>query len=184
MDKVNYSDYKLLDVDYYKNFLSESEATKLLNTLLQSSDLKLKPNTRTNCTYGDKGVFYSVTFYGKTVVRHAKEWLPQLKDIRDRLEKLTGQKYNYVVVQHYPHGSVGIKPHRDKEMASNTIIAGISLGAKRKLIMSRQGLNTKIDLEHGSLYTFNPPTNDYWTHSIDPDRHVVHPRISLTFRLK
>jgi len=81
------------------------------------------------------------------------------------LEQLTNSKYNYVVIQYYPDGSKGIAQHRDKEMTSGTVIAGISLNAVRRLILEppyRNKIDTvpvRVSLEHGSVYLLKPPTN-------------------------
>lgn len=193
-NKLVYTDDKL-NIDFYPSFLSIEEADELYNILF-SSLFSEKPLTRrANFTFGDTKsdgsmISYTVQFKNNTVTRVATPWSiplkkgqsPLLKIYKDRLEQLTGSRYNYVVVQYYPSGKVGINPHRDKEMRSGTDIAGVSLGATRDLVMIRNFKEQAIYLTHGSLYVLKPPTNDYWQHSIPKDDEIQGARISLTYR--
>jgi len=121
------------------------------------------------------------------VKRYAIAWckLPILIDIRNHLEQLTGEKYNYCVIQYYPCGKVGIKPHKDKEMILGTTICGLSIGETRFLELSPPKFVNEekiiLPLKSGSLYVLKPPTNSYWIHAILTD-DTTKPRISLTFR--
>ena len=101
--------------------------------------------------------------------------------IRDRAQEITGEKYNICVVQRYPSGKVGIKPHRDKEMTKGTTICGVSVGETRVLTINGKK-NINLSLNPGSMYVFNPPTNTYNTHCIQKKDDTKGPRISLTFR--
>jgi alkylated DNA repair dioxygenase AlkB len=169
-------------------------------------------NKRVSVTYGDEGLSYRVELGGyagrpKVIIqREAIPWehSPLLTMLRDLVSARTKVKPTYVVVQRYPHGKVGIKPHRDKELSPGTSIACLSLGAERWLVLSpsRPSYFTRDRLvEHprggpplcvttddsvyflpsGSLYVLNPPTNSAWKHSIPKDDTST-PRLSLTFR--
>lgn len=152
------------------------------------------PSKRTSFTFGNDGLCYSINFKGygnnqsNTVVRVAAKWdsIPLLPTIRDHISTLTGKKFTYCVLQFYPSGKQGIKPHKDREMIPGTSIVGLSLGATRTLTMippkflDMEPVNIK--LSDGCLYSMNPPTNDYWMHSIPVDESVSGYRISLTFR--
>jgi hypothetical protein len=121
-----------------------------------------------------------VVFRGKPVVYHVEDWddFPLLKQLAERV----GEGDNYAVVQYYPHGGVGIKPHRDREMVPGTTITGVSLGACRDLTLNLTGRPAKLlPLENGSAYKLRPPTNDCCTHSIEID-DTRKPRWSVTFR--
>jgi alkylated DNA repair dioxygenase AlkB len=170
-------DYKI-NVDYYSNFLPSDQASKLYSYL--NSKLTWKPNRRSNYTFGSS-IVYEIKFKNATVKRPTIPWDPELAKIRDLVTEITGQKFTVCVVMHYPSGKTGINPHRDKEMKKGTIIAGVSLGETRSLIMSRGNQGYEWELQSGSLYVINPPTNDYWAHEIVKDE-TLNPRISLTFR--
>lgn len=189
--KVTYTDKQLhtgkdasLDVDFYEYFLEANSANALFQQLEKEVkwEKAITSNRRTNVGFGDDGLVYNVVYKGKTFPRKAVPWLPVLLTIRDFVSKVTGEYYNFCIVQRYPNGTVGIGPHRDAEMIKGTTIAGVSLGATRKLTMARFNQSFSIPLVAGSLYVLNPPTNTYWTHCIEPDKDSSEVRISMTFR--
>ncbi len=144
------------------------------------------PSKRRNkIIYGDEDFpSYSFIYQGKTVATRVNPWsaLPILRTIRDKITELTGETYHVCVIQLYNNGAVGIDPHRDKEMMPGTIIASVSLGETRVMRFERGGYEMiDIPLTAGTLCLLQPPTNDYWLHSIPRDSTVA-PRISLVFR--
>jgi alkylated DNA repair dioxygenase AlkB len=191
LDKIKYLKDGL-DIDFYPNILNMEEADILYRELETTVPWqRISPGKRSNVTYGDANLTYKIEWgpgrdgtHGKTTYRKAVPWdnLPILHSIKDRMESITGTIFNICVVQRYPSGKVGIKPHRDKEMTPGTTIVGLSVGATRSLRMTRNGRDgVTISLNPGSAYCLNPPTNDYWSHSILEDTSII-PRISLTFR--
>lgn len=105
-----------------------------------------------------------------------------LKNVRDRVIEKTKQPYNTCVIQIYLNGEIGIKPHRDKEVNYGTIIASVSLGATRTMRFEKSNeAPLDISLSAGSLCLIQPPTNDFWLHSI-PNDASTDIRISLVFR--
>jgi len=159
-----------LDLDFIGNFLSDEESKILYDSLFEQVKWKKTPSGRHNCTYGKDGLEYIIKWgaasRGKTTIRKALDWnnLAELLSIKDKLEEITKENYNICVVQLYPNGSIGIKPHRDREMKLGTTICGVSLGETRTLLMSRGNKKYDLKLNQGSLYIFNPPTNSYWAH--------------------
>ncbi|KAJ8930727.1 hypothetical protein NQ314_016456, partial [Rhamnusium bicolor] len=146
---------------------------------------------RQQVAYGDEGLKY--TFSGITLP--AKPWTPLLNDIRNLLFEVTGFRYNFVLVNRYRNGNDHIGEHRDgeKELDKNIPIASLSLGQKRTFVVKhgdarkkgpdkRDIPSVKIDLEHGSLLLMNPPTNEYWYHSLPPRKSAPGVRINMTFR--
>lgn len=173
----------------YNNLLGPKMSMGIYQHILDHIVIPPIIKKRFNRTYGDEGLVYTIEFGGyggkpgKTVERVALPWsdIPHLKKLKRIVERVTNSVYTYCVVQYYPCGKVGIKPHRDKEMTPGSVIAGLSVGQSRTLRMSRRGENLDLEIPSGSLYVFYPPTNDYWSHSILTDEST-HPRISLTFR--
>lgn len=131
--------------------------------------------------FGDDGIIYTVNYHGKETNYQVLPWLSVLLDIKNILQTITGDIYTVCSIQRYPHGGVGIDPHRDKEMKLGTTILGLSLGAQRNLVLSRGDKILTLPLPSGSVYILYPPTNSYWLHSIPKDSTLT-PRISLTFR--
>jgi len=184
-----------LDIDFYENLLSPEYSQWLYDYLEKNVtwSTSITKTRRSNQTYGDAGLVYEIKFGGyagkpiNIVKRKVISWesLPILIQLRDLIGNVTGEKYNFCVIQRYPNGRVGVKPHRDKEMTKGTIISGLSLGSDRVLTMSPPSFikseSVNINLTPGSLYVLKSPTNDYWTHCIETSNND-HPRISLTFR--
>ena len=181
--------YRNCCIDFYKHFFDRRTSKVLYTHIYQYLNIPSRVKRRFNRTFGDKGLVYRIKFGGygnrpvKWVERVAEPWneIPMLPQIRDIVQKATNSVYTYCVIQFYPCGKVGIRPHRDKEMTPGSVIAGLSLGRRRTLRMSYSNIDIDISLGTGSMYVFNPPTNDYWTHSILQDETET-PRISLTFR--
>jgi alkylated DNA repair dioxygenase AlkB len=171
-----------LHLELITNLFTYDEEKKIYKTLEKLFN-NPPENKRVNQTYGDDGLIYRINFYGKITERPALSWskAPLLKELRDYVSDLTGEKYTICVVQRYPNGKIGINPHRDKEMILGTTIAGMSFGTQRTLTMQRGEKNISLDLTPGSLYVMKPPTNSFWSHSIEKD-NTTGVRISLTFR--
>lgn len=144
--------------------------------------------------YGDKGLTY--TFSGVTV--HAEEWPSVLKTLKLIVEKLCQCQFNFVLVNRYKNGNDYMGYHQDneKDLDSLSPIASLSIGQTREFIFQHKDTRTKkhrsnccipnlnITLENGSLLIMNPPTNNFWYHTL-PKRSVTkcpNPRINLTFR--
>lgn len=192
MEQFNYTDGKLLDMDVYPHFLSPKESNSIYNYLENNVkwSKSITKGRRTHQDYGDEGVSYVLNIRGNKLVRNVINWdtLPPLLKLKKKIEKYAspiGTKYDYCVIQRYPSGKVGILPHRDREMKNGTHIAGISIGEQRILKMGAPYYSKYEDFEvplpHGSLYIFNPPTNNHWSHCIQKD-NTKKPRISITFR--
>lgn len=165
-----------LKVTYRPNFLDKHYADLLFLRLSRLFDTNQKK--RQSLSFGDEGVTYTLYIRKKAIVRVCKPWIEDLLE----LKKLIPFESNYAVIQYYPNGKYGIIPHRDKETLQGTVISGVSLGVPRKLILSRFDNKVEINLLHGSLYNLEPPTNDFWSHSIEKDPNITKPRMSITFR--
>lgn len=145
---------------------------------------------RKQATYGDAGLTY--TFSG--LVLSPKPWIPVLERVRDRVFGVTGQTFNFVLINRYKDGSDHIGEHRDdeRELAPGSPIASVSFGACRDFFFRHKesrGKNprrkveaVRVQLAHGSLLMMNPPTNTHWYHSLPVRKKVLAPRVNLTFR--
>ncbi|XP_006870565.1 PREDICTED: alpha-ketoglutarate-dependent dioxygenase alkB homolog 2 [Chrysochloris asiatica] len=145
---------------------------------------------RKQATYGDAGVTY--TFSGLTL--SPKPWIPVLERIRERVSQVTGQIFNFVLVNRYRDGCDHIGEHRDdeRELAPRSPIASVSFGACRDFFFrhkdsrgkspSRRMDVLRLQLAHGSLLLMKPPTNTHWYHSLPVRKKVLAPRVNLTFR--
>lgn len=181
-----------LSIDIHDGFLCAAEATDLLAKILKEAPFKKPALTkkgepirrRNKLIFGDEDFpEYKIVYRGETIKTPVLPWsrLPILKEVRDKIATYTGQPYNTCVIQLYPTGSVGIKPHRDKEADPGTIIASLSLGETRDMRFEHGSEVVNIPLEAGALCLIRPPTNNFWLHSIPLDE-TKKVRASLVFR--
>ena len=180
--KMSNEIYKILEEEV--NYTLES-FVKLFGKLIKIP--------RQQQAYGDTGLTYS--FSGVTV--KAVEWIPVLKALKRIVERLCQCEFNFVLVNRYKNGSQYMGYHQDneKDLDETSPIASLSFGQSRdflfKHVSSKGGHlkkepipNVKLLLEHGSLLIMDPPTNQFWYHSL-PKRSTtkcLNPRINLTFR--
>lgn len=174
--------YKQPDVQLLEGFLEERSASKLVKLLdeLFRSRKTDHLKRRSSITFGDESVEYTIHFRNGVVHRKTEGWPEWLVPIRELMREWCPD-VNVCVVQRYPSGDTGIKPHRDKEMTKGTIICGLSVGHQRSLRMQFGDKQFDYVLTHGSLYLLHPPTNDIWSHCIPTDDSDG-VRYSLTFR--
>lgn len=200
-----------INIHYSSDFLSNVKADKYFNILEQNlvyntpQESKVKvfgkeyEIKRKQVAYGDAGTSYS--FAGATI--YAKSWNNNdiickiLKNIKKLVEKFTGQKFNFVLINRYENGNDKIGKHQDSEelLGNEPTIVGVSLGAVRDICFAPYKTNNNpgitpqripnrisLQLDHGSIFVMYHPTNTYWTHEIPERSTVKTPRISLTFR--
>ncbi|KAI8499296.1 Alpha-ketoglutarate-dependent dioxygenase alkB 2 [Branchiostoma belcheri] len=105
---------------------------------------KYRDIPRKQVAFGDPGLSYR--FSGVEIP--AKPWSPLLRTIKDRIQEVTGQEFNFVLINRYKDGLDYIGEHRDDEegLVQNAPIASLSLGQKRDFIFKHcdaRGKNKK-----------------------------------------
>jgi alkylated DNA repair dioxygenase AlkB len=133
--------------------------------------------------YGDSPFRY---IYSKTE-KVAMPWTVELADLKSRIELLSGARFNSCLLNLYHNGSEGMGWHADdeKSLDPSAPIASISLGATRTFRFKHKSreYKTSIELPSGSLLLMNPPTQEFWLHTLTKTTRINSPRINLTFRL-
>src|ERR1700722_4930851 len=204
-------------LDFDPVFLSQEEADSLFKFLKEMVDWEQKyytnyrtggkfPQPRLTAWYADDP---KMTYSYSGITQKVQYWLPELLQLKDKIEKATGANFNSVLLNHYRNGkdSVGMHADDEKELGNNATIASISLGDTRKFYLecyrknpnwqsSQQtdlNSNHEYELTHGSLLVMSGTTQQYWKHEIPKEiltaRQIgqgvkpVGPRINLTFRL-
>lgn len=135
---------------------------------------------RQTAWYGTADYRYS----GQT--KTAQPWPPVLLDIKKRIEDLTQDTYQGVLLNYYPDGLAGIGWHADDErdLVPNAAIASVSFGATRRFDLRHRGGEThSINLEDGSVLLMAGELQKYWKHRIPVQNKVEEGRINLTFRV-
>ena len=188
-EKCFVSDIDNLNVVYRRDFLTPQKADKyyeILENLMKDDDNKKQ---RKSLVFGDRGC---KVYTGTMCWDDSDDIVCQIiRVMRHHVEKFTRMKFNFVVINRYPDGSIGISKHRDKEetLGDCPTIAGVSLGSMRNINFESsyfipQEMPNKIQLalDHGSIYVMYHPTNKRWSHEIPKMPKVYKSRISLTFR--
>ena len=132
--------------------------------------------------YGDQGYEYTYS----NVNRYALPWTLELLELRQRVQQLTGERFNSCLLNLYHTGEEGMAWHSDDEtdLKKNGAIASLSFGAERKFAFKHKQSKEKVELylEHGSLLVMKDTTQSHWLHRLPPTKKVSTARINLTFR--
>ena len=143
---------------------------------------KLITTKRKVAWVGDAGCSY--TYSG--VKKFPQAWTADLLHIKHKLESLTHSTFNSCLLNLYHDGDEGMGWHSDdeKELDSAAPIASVSLGGTRKFAFKHKLDKTSVSLflEDGSVLLMQPPTQEFWQHSLTKTKRAVAPRINLTFR--
>jgi alkylated DNA repair dioxygenase AlkB len=179
-------------VTYDPYFLAPETADRAFHSILSGTAwaqefLKMYgrriPFPRLTAWYGDPGAAY--TYSGIRNEPHS--WTPELRELRDRIAKRIGVRFNSVLLNQYRNGQDGLSWHADDEpeLGDEPIIASVSLGAVREFQLKHQGDGEvlSIPLEHGSLLVMSGKTQRYWRHRVPKERDIQSARINLTFRV-
>ena len=190
-DRISNLLHKDGTVNYYRNVLTHNEANRYFDLLLQNilwrNDEavifgKHIVTKRKVAWYGDSDYLYT---YSNTT-KQALTWTKELSDLKQRVEEVTGTKFNSCLLNLYHNGDEGIAWHSDDEkpLGENSIIASLSFGAERKFSFKHKHTKQTISvvLEHGSLLIMKDATQTNWLHSLPKSKKITRPRINLTFR--
>jgi alkylated DNA repair dioxygenase AlkB len=133
--------------------------------------------------FADAGITY--TYAG--VKKIGLLWTEALLEIKQKVEGITGARYNSCLLNLYHEGEEGMGWHQDneKEMVEGSSIASLSLGAVRNFAFKHAITNERLDIElaNGSLLDMKGPIQQFWYHSLPKTKKVKQMRINLTFRL-
>ncbi|WP_423819520.1 alpha-ketoglutarate-dependent dioxygenase AlkB [Salinimicrobium sp. TIG7-5_MAKvit] len=176
---------------YFGKILNESEEQRFFNNLLdevawQHDEVmifgKKIVTARKTAWYGDREFEYT---YSK-MTKKAKLWIPELLELRKRVEEVTGLEFNSCLLNLYHSGEEGMSWHSDAEaeLGKQPAIASVSLGVERRFVFKHKTSAEKIELqlEPGSLLLMTGDTQKNWLHSLPKSKKVKQMRINLTFR--
>jgi len=146
---------------------------------------------------GDDGLRYRYSGSIKT----ASPWHEVLLPIREKIVQLTGQTYNFALLNYYSSGrdSLGFHSDDERDLLPNGIIASLSLGAMREFVFQKKkqtvqhnlnetrvqgGVDKKtVFLTEGSLLLMKGKTQKNFKHAVPKMPNVERPRINITFRM-
>lgn len=179
-------------VDFHKEYLSHEEADYLLGMLMEKTPWQQTSQMMYNKTvltprltawYGDHKTY---KLGDKSI--NANPWLPELSELKDRIEKQFGYRFNSVLLNLYRDNNDSVAWHRDREseLGNRPVIASLSLGQLRNFDFRNILDHSKkysIPLSHGSLLFMKGKLQEEWEHRIAKSTRPMKPRINLTFRL-
>ena len=179
---------RLLCVFYQRDFLPSKDADYWLNWLQQENNVAWARESfsifgrrvtapRRLAWFGDAGLNYRYT----GTDHMAEGWPTALSALRDRVQAVAAQEFNFLLLNRYANGQQYMGWHRDDEAGCAGNIASLSLGAPRRFRYESEinGKSEQIDLEHGSLLLFDGRRRHCLAKTVRP----VEERINLTFRL-
>jgi alkylated DNA repair dioxygenase AlkB len=173
------------------DFLASSEGTDIFNHCIdhlpfEQGKIKLYgkehliPRFESFLSENGQGYGYS----GKKLSSHPFD--QRITDLKNRIEKATGYRFNSVLVNFYRDGkdSNGWHADNEPELGKNPTIASLSLGASRRFDLQHLPSGTKLsfDLTHGSLLIMGGSLQHFWKHRIPKQLRINEGRINLTFR--
>lgn len=142
------------------------------------------PQPRLIAWYADPGKSYA--YSGLRLPPLA--WTPLLRDIKTRVEDVTGVVFNSVLLNYYRdhRDSIGFHSDDEPELGDRPIIASLSLGAARSFIFKHKASKrvgpVRLHLASGSLLLMKGDTQRCWRHGIPKQTQPCGPRVNLTFR--
>lgn len=178
-------------IEYLPDFLSAEEQKLFFQLLYQNTPWqqgsirifgKLVNTPRLESFYAEDGLNYS--YSGQQL--KVNEFTQELISLKEKVETVSNEKFNSVLINLYRDGSDSNGWHADneKELGKNPVIASLSLGAERRFDL-RNNINGNkfgIPLTSGSLLIMGGELQHNWKHQIAKSKKVTEPRINLTFR--
>ncbi|MBR0568523.1 alpha-ketoglutarate-dependent dioxygenase AlkB [Azoarcus sp. L1K30] len=183
--------HPLIDVH---TLLSAAEAAELLDTLyteiLWNDGAFVAAGRRfqlprLQAWFSDRGIDYR---YAANLL-NSHPWTPVLDGLRQRVEEITGARFNAVLANLYRDGRDSVGWHADDEddLGPAPLIASLSLGAVRQFHWrpkpGQPGASGHLALAPGTLLLMRPPFQQHWEHAVPADAGVGDMRLNLTFRL-
>ncbi|MEB2777944.1 alpha-ketoglutarate-dependent dioxygenase AlkB [Algoriphagus sp. D3-2-R+10] len=178
-------------VNYYGKIMPTIEALSyfdyLLNEIQWKNDVavifgKRIETKRKVAWYAENAFEYTYSNHTKT----ALPWTKELLELKELVEKKTGETFNSCLLNLYHNGSEGMAWHSDgeKDLIKNGAIASVSFGAERKFAFKHKVSKETVSqvLESGSLLVMKGITQTHWMHRLPPTKLVSKPRVNLTFR--
>jgi alkylated DNA repair dioxygenase AlkB len=134
-----------------------------------------------------------VAYYGpfpytySGIVHPAHALPPVIAGLRDRVEAVSGQPFNTVLMNLYRSGSDSVSWHSDDDYphGGHPAVASLSLGETRRFRIAhkrRPGERHAIDLTAGGLLLMDGTSQRDYRHALPKSAKAVGARVNLTFR--
>ena len=114
--------------------------------------------------FGDDDTCYSEP--GSDVKIEALPWNTALEEIRETIELVTGCRYNFVIVEHYPEGTRSRTRALIRSSTSATIVLPLKGKNRIKFRETELKLKRRFPLEAGQLAIIEPSICNAWKFTI------------------
>ncbi len=180
---------------YHSNFLTETEANQIYDSLMNDHDLT------THVPVFEVNGVKIVSNYAKLMLLEPDlfesnalpeeiwgaqmSWPEELLELKSKIEQLAGRSFQVGVCIYYPDGNSGVDFHSDLIAYGDTsVIPSLSLGEEREFILREKssGEEYKVLLEHGSLLVMGEGTQELYEHGLPENTKYKNGRINITFR--
>lgn len=143
---------------------------------------KLINEPRLTAWYGDQNAIYSYS----GIKLNPLAWITSLLIIKEKIEKVSQENFNSVLLNLYRNGQDSMGWHSDdeRELGENPVIGSVSFGATRSFQLKHKKLNhlETIELTSGSFLLMKGQTQHFWKHQVPKTKNLCSERINLTFR--
>jgi alkylated DNA repair dioxygenase AlkB len=172
---------------YLPAFYAPAEADALFATLVndlhwQQLTTNGYPLPRLNAWFADLGLAYHYS----GIAHEGRGWPDDLDAVRLRVEAAAEARFNSLLLNRYRDGrdSIGFHSDAEPELGPNPVVATLSLGAERTLVLRHKRRRERLEraLGHGSLLVLGGTTQHHWLHGIAKTEAAVGERVSLTYR--
>ncbi|KAL8573515.1 hypothetical protein ACOMHN_047786 [Nucella lapillus] len=185
---------------FFPNFLDPQEASVLFEQLFHNIPWRQRSviirgtsylMPRLTAWFGEQPYSYSGIMHDANM-----QWPTEIQQLRDRLEEITGMRFNSLLCNFYRDGHDSIDWHSDDEpsLGTNPTVASLSFGDSRTFEMRKKPLPgqlsdysqsqvCRIPLASGTLLIMEGATQADWQHRVPKEYHDREPRINLTFRV-
>ena len=176
-------------ISYLKNFLRQNELQELKSylELLQFREQYIKIFTkqikipRLQLFLGEPNISYK---YSNQVII-TMPWHYQIINLKNKIEKITNESYNCVLINKYRNGKDYVSFHQDTEKELRNInIPSFSIGETRTFIIKQINNpkeKTNYQLQENDLLIIPKSTNETYQHGV-PKEENKGVRYNLTFR--
>ncbi len=114
-------------------------------------------------------------------------WNKGLTYIKQKIQSVTEDQFNSVLLNWYRNGEDYLNWHSDdeKELGQNPTIGSVNFGETRDFLIRRidnPTMKISIPLKHGTLLIMRGEMQHHWQHSVPKRKRVKGSRFNLTFR--
>jgi alkylated DNA repair dioxygenase AlkB len=162
------------EILFYPSFLETLEGDRLFSELMQTITWRHEAITlygrsqlqpRLTAWYGDAGKSYR--YSGLTM--HPIPWTPLLLDLKEKVEGVSGVRFNSALLNLYRDGQDSMGWHSDDEpeLGCNPVIGSLSLGGTRRFRLRHRrepAQKQELALTSGSFLLMRGTTQHNWQH--------------------